>query len=369
MPAYTYTVKRISPTLGTDTIDNVQSFRTFRGRYRNLDTFAAGTFTVTCQNPSTSINLGNALKIEVDSGTDPEDSVWYGFINDAQWTYFNLEVGDVLSVSGVDVFGQYGSQLVSYTQGEQNAGDALKELYEDLQIQPEDLVSINTTSSGPAGGIALSTVSAQTYVKKPAIEIVNEIAATEQGRLWSDTQGQLQFRGRNQFRLSSYNFSDETNDASHQVYSQLNFTTSTQDYFTQIVVEPQGLTAQEAVAIGASEPYRSFSVTTQSVSESQALGLAEYLANLLSSPGINISSITCIAEAQNAPRLTYLDIGDEVTVRFRSTDYVGIIEGIEVNATPEQSSYTFYFSSADRNAYLILDNPTFGKLDENKLGF
>jgi hypothetical protein len=206
-------------------------------------------------------------------------------------------------------------------------------------------------------------------VKKPAIEIVNEIAATEQGRLWSDTQGQLQFRGRNQFRLSSYNFSDETNDASHQVYSQLNFTTSTQDYFTQIVVEPQGLTAQEAVAIGASEPYRSFSVTTQSATESQALGLAEYLANLLSSPGINISSITCIAEAQNAPRLTYLDIGDEVTVRFRSTDYVGIIEGIEVNATPEQSSYTFYFSSADRNAYLILDNPTFGKLDENKLGF
>lgn len=369
MPAYTYTVRRISPTLGTDTIDNVQSFRTFRGRYRNLDTFSAGNFTVTCRNPSTAINLGNGLSISATGGDVTGVAVYRGFINDAQWAYFNLEDGDILTLSGVDVFGQYGSQLVSYSQAEQDAGDALKELYEGLQIAEEDLASINTTASGPGGGIALSTVSAQTYVKKPAIEIVNEIAATEQGRLWSNASGTLNFSGRNQFRDIAYSFSDETNDSTHQVYSQLNFTTTTQDFFTQVVVEPQGLTAQEAVAIGASEPYRSFSLTTQSATEADALGLAEYLANLLSSPGINISSITCIAEAQATPQLTAFDINDQVTVRFRGTDYVGIIEGIEVNASPEQSSYTFFFSSADRNAYLVLDDPTFGKLDENKLGF
>lgn len=355
--------------LGTTTIDNVQSFRTFRGRQRALDTFAAGSFSVTCRNPDTPINLGNGLKIETDTGGGIDDSVWYGFINDGSWTYYYDEEGDVLTLSGVDVFGQYGSQQVSYSQASQNAGEALKDLYEDLQIEAEDLSSINTTSSGPAGGVALSTVSAQTYVNKPAIEIVNEIAATEQGRLWSDTQGVLQFRGRNQFNVQLVDFSDETNDSSHQVYSQISFTTTTQDYFTQVTVEPQGLTPQTATAIGASEPYRSFSLVTQNATEADALSLAEYLANLLSSTQIDIASLTCVAEAQVSPKLTGFDINDQVTVRFRGVDYTAIVEGIEVSATPGSSTFTFYLSAADRNAYLILDNATFGKLDENKLGF
>lgn len=375
MSAYDFTVKRISPMLGTSTIDNVQSFTTFRGRRRSLDTYAAGSFSVTCRNPALPINLGNGLKIEVDSGSAIEDSVFYGFINDGSWTYFYDQDGDVLTLSGVDVFGQYGSQQLSYSQPESNAGDALKLLFEEQEIDPDDLGEISTSAVGPPSptpGISIipvTTVSAQTYVNKPAIEAINEIVASEQGRVWTTTQGAFRFRPRNEFNQPTVSFSDETNNSTHQVYSQISFTTTTQDYFTQVTVEPEGLTAQTAVAIGASEPYRSFTVRTQNVSEADAEALAEYLANLLSSPVIDIASITCVAEAQASPQLTVFDIADQVTVRFRGDDYTAVIEGIEVSARPGSSEFTFYFSAADRNAYLILDNPTFGKLDENKLGF
>jgi hypothetical protein len=46
-----------------------------------------------------------------------------------------------------------------------------------------------------------------------------------------------------------------------------------------------------------------------------------------------------------------------------------VIEGATMSATPESSTYTYYVSGADLNAYLLLNNAVFGKLDFNKLGY
>jgi hypothetical protein len=40
-----------------------------------------------------------------------------------------------------------------------------------------------------------------------------------------------------------------------------------------------------------------------------------------------------------------------------------------LSATPESARYTFYLSPADLNAYLILNDTVFGRLDFNKLGY
>jgi hypothetical protein len=40
-----------------------------------------------------------------------------------------------------------------------------------------------------------------------------------------------------------------------------------------------------------------------------------------------------------------------------------------MSARPGGASFTYYVSGADLNAYLILDNTTFGRLDYNKLGY
>jgi len=56
-------------------------------------------------------------------------------------------------------------------------------------------------------------------------------------------------------------------------------------------------------------------------------------------------------------------------VTFRGTTFTCIIEGVSMQATPASSRYTYYLSGADLNAYLILNNAVFGKLDSNKLGY
>jgi hypothetical protein len=56
-------------------------------------------------------------------------------------------------------------------------------------------------------------------------------------------------------------------------------------------------------------------------------------------------------------------------VTFRGTTYQCLIEGVSVTATPAGASYTYYVSGADLNAYLILNNTTFGTLNYNRLGY
>jgi len=62
-------------------------------------------------------------------------------------------------------------------------------------------------------------------------------------------------------------------------------------------------------------------------------------------------------------------IGVQIKVLFRGQTYVCIIEGGSLSATPDRTSLTLYVSGADLNAYLVLNNGTLGRLDENKLGF
>jgi len=61
--------------------------------------------------------------------------------------------------------------------------------------------------------------------------------------------------------------------------------------------------------------------------------------------------------------------GTQVGVTFRGTTYQCIIEGVTMSATPAGASFTYYVSGADLNAYLILNNTTFGRLDYNRLGY
>ena len=62
-------------------------------------------------------------------------------------------------------------------------------------------------------------------------------------------------------------------------------------------------------------------------------------------------------------------IAKTVEIIFRGTTYNAVIEGWVVSMTPGESRYTFYFSGADLNNYLILDDTDRGVLDANRLGY
>jgi hypothetical protein len=105
----------------------------------------------------------------------------------------------------------------------------------------------------------------------------------------------------------------------------------------------------------------------------QAQDHAEYVLNLLDALGEVPYSIR--AQAINQTEDDLIDYfsqvinGYKIDVVFRGTTYAAIVEGGQCRATPDNVVGTLFLSGQDQNAYLVLDDTTFGKLDENKLGF
>ena len=181
------------------------------------------------------------------------------------------------------------------------------------------------------------------------------------------------------YTASAVNFSDTTNNATNQVYDEINFESLADNYYTQVTVTPESFGAATVLKSGATKPYRTLQTNTFNASTSQATDFANYLLGNYGTQTFAIGSISCMSEAQSSFKLDAIGagvssgtssiIGAQVSVAFRGTTYRAIVEGVAVSATPAGSRYTYYLSGADLNAYLILGNTTFGRLDFNKLGY
>jgi hypothetical protein len=176
---------------------------------------------------------------------------------------------------------------------------------------------------------------------------------------------------------NTINFSDVANNSTNQVYNKINFDSLADNFYTQVTVTPESFGAATVTKSGASTPYRTYQTNTLNASTAQATDFANYLLGNYGEARFAISSVTCSAEAQNSFQLNLIGVtsnirlcaGTQIGVTFRGTTYQCLIEGVNVSATPAGASYTFFVSGADLNAYLILDNTTFGTLDNNKLGY
>jgi hypothetical protein len=206
---------------------------------------------------------------------------------------------------------------------------------------------------------------------------LNSVLVTLNGRM-SDCQGitAINLKGPFNQTTCTVNFSDVANNATNQVYDQANFGSFSDNFFTQVSVDPADYAPQTVTKSGATAPYRTYAVNTLSASTGQALDQANFLLSQYQTQKFALTSVSCLAEAQSSFKLDKMGltqlgeiIGSRVSVTFRGTVYQSVVEGITVTATPESSRYTYYLSGADLNNYLILNNTVFGQLDYNKLGY
>jgi len=186
----------------------------------------------------------------------------------------------------------------------------------------------------------------------------------------------ISLRGPYNALTCTVNFSDTANNATNQVFDQASFGALSDNFYTQVTVDPQDYAAQTATKVGATAPYRTYTVNTLSASTGQALDQANFLLSQYGTQEFALTSVSCLAEAQNSFQLYKMGltefgelIGSRVSVTFRGTTYYSVIEGVSVTATPRSSRYTYYLSGADLNNYIVLGNTVFGTLDNNKLGY
>jgi hypothetical protein len=359
-------------------LTNVQNISLNIGRQRQLDQYNASTGQIEIRYPTgyaspiTYLTPGNYIKVEnLTTGI----VLFIGVINNTVISYgipYSGGVGnsDRLTISIEGVFAQVGR-----AQGENYA-------------MPADTLYNQLDFAGGASGTPINTAVTNTQplsgttVSGTWGDWLNRVLITLNGRIWDSDDINMRVSTPFEQKKGTINFSDVANNATNQVYNQVNFGSYADNFYTQVTVDPASYPAV-TVNNGAGN-YRTLLMNTFNGSTNQATDFANYLLANYNDPAFALLSISCLAEAQKTFKLDQISAfypgygvetgfgslpGTQVSVTFRGTVFNCVIEGASMTATPESSTYTYYVSGADLNAYLILDNTVFGQLDNNRLGY
>lgn len=355
------------------TLNNVVSINFKTGRERQLDQYATLSGTIVVRQPSAPnavIKPGSTVKVSWDDGGIYR-SQFSASISNVQMSYgipFAGGVGnaDYMTISLEGYFARCGR-----ASGESYAMAAATISAQTTAASTASGLTINYSSSGTGPAMAATTVSGTWG------DWVNSSCLTTNGRM-RETYLSVSLFSPFGAQVANINFSDTTNDATNQVYDNIEFASYADNFYSQVTVDPESFAAQ-TVQTGV-KPFRTYSVNTLNASTGQATDYANYLLNNFTAAPLAITSFSCLANAQNSFKLWNLAtsggsleigtcVGAQVSVAFRGTTYQCIIEGAAFSAVPGEARYTYYVSPADQNAYLILDNATFGTLDFNRLGY
>jgi len=364
------------PTGPWTTLNNVQEINVRQGRANQLDAYNASSATITVRYPTgyatpiTAMVPGTTIQILSPNNTTYPYSLYQGKIRNVSVTYGKPYVSSVGNADylEIEVEGYFAEAARASGQSYAMAAGTLSDQVAAMNTQAGTTAGTWGSLYGVTPNMAATTISGTWG------DWMNSALVTINGRM-SDS-GTITVRPYYTLGTCTVNFSDTTNNATNQVYSDIRFDALADNYYTQVSVDPESYAIQTVTQVGAVKPYRTLTVNTLNASTSQAADLATFLLSQYGAQEFAISQISCIAEAQNTFKLDNLGlsampecIGAKVNVTFRGTTYTCIIEGITVHATPEGARYTYDVSGADLNNYLVLDDAVFGKLDNNKLGY
>ena len=375
MPLQTYTVSYSLDDITYTNLTNVQNIQFSLGRQAQLDQVKSSTgsfqmrYPTGYASPITALVAGTKVRIQNTTGT--AYTIWSGVIDNVSAEYGIPYAGGVGQADYLSVTMEGAFAVLGRMQGNNYAMAA--GLISSQVINASAQTGMLLYFAGPA-----STTLAATTVSTTWGDWVNRVCQSTNSRIW-DSANYLNVYINSPFTstISSVNFSDVANNSTNQVYNKINFDSLADNFYTQVTVTPESFGSATVTQAGASVPYRAYQANTLNASTSQATDYANYLLANYGTARFAISSFTCMAEAQSSFQLDKIGTmgllayspGTQVGVAFRGTTYQCIIEGVTMSATPAGASFTYYVSGADLNAYLLLDNTTFGRLNYNKLGY
>ena len=378
MGLQSYTVSYSTDGTTFTDLTNVQNITINAGRQAQLQAIQATTATVELRYPTgfaspiTALVAGTIIRIRNTNTIYPYPNapMMFGRISNVTAVYgipFQGGVGqsDYLTINVEGSFAALGRM-----QGESYAITSTDLAAQCVEASTE--TGLDISKDGPNTAIAPTTVSGTwgDWLAQVALTIngrLHDITLTDRITLLSPFAQNIPTTG----------FSDVANNINNQVYNAITFDSLSDNFYTQITVDPQDFAAVTVTKVGATAPFRTYQVNSLSASTGNATDFANYLLGNYQDPTFSISSITCSAEAQNVFQLDGFEngpnfsdfMGMQVNVTFRGTVFACLVEGVTMSATPAGASFTYYFSGADLNAYLLLGNPILGQLDNNRLGY
>lgn len=372
----------------------VQSININRGRSRQLQEFNTGTATVSFWNKSRALDPLNTsspywnttanstgivprLPIQIFANGIP---IYTGVIQD--WNV-NYDTGnnDIVYASCADDFTVLASAtLADHTVTAEQTGTRINTVLNYGEVAYQGARSIATGSSTLGGTAASADFSIQQGTS--VLNYLQDVTDAEQGYLFMSAEGTLTFKGRSQV-LNPVSAATFTGDDSLGIrYQTLVNEFGDELLYNVIVTEgpaggPFTATDSDSVAQYQAQTYSQTSLLNSTTTELQGLG--NYLLGKYRQPQLRFTGLSTQLLALNETKQNQclnLDLTDvcNVVKHFAvgtptSVDQTVIVTGISHNITPGSHIISYTFESTDGNAYLTLDDPVFGTLDNNLLSF
>jgi hypothetical protein len=368
MARFSYQVEKIVG-LSEIILTNVQSVGISRGRVQIQDPFKTGTATITGRVPSSlpTLDVGTLIRIRVyDSDGFFIYVAFTGRVADVRISYGEVANMDTWTIYAEDAMADAGRALTTGTGGFAS-GDTTWQAAEKIALDAG--IPLDLFPSSVSG----STVSAQSLPNTNALNILQELIFTEQGRIYSSpTANELIWQDRNNIFRYDTAFTDGTVTLPPQyvpiAFNDIQFFSQADSFADRVVIEPAGLSDQSSGTGDRVFTGKSYDQTT-----TQAGNLADYVRSTLSVQVAKPQTVSCVSESQvnNEMMSLFQAAGSLATalVVLRGVQYQVFVEGAVLTGNPDQTRITFNLVSADALNFFRLDAVDFGVLDQNKLGF
>jgi hypothetical protein len=350
-------------------LSNIQGVSIQKGRVQVTDPFKAGTATISGRNLATlpTIQIGAEISISVDESAyvSPVE-MFYGVVADVQIVYGEIASMDTWTIYCEDALATAGRSL---TTGSFSWSAGIAPYTAGSQVMTNAFGGAVTLAGG---AFTTSKVSAQSKPDTNVLQLLNELAATEQAYLSSQQPNAIKWLNRSEYATNALlgDFTDGTIATTNTTakFNDVTFRSQADSFFNKVVVEPEGL-ADQTSGTGS----RVYSVKTYDETTTQGKSLADYILSVLQVQQSVPSTISALSESQSTNLVVTCfqrtAQGARVRLILRGTAYELFLEGAQITATPDQTRFTFNVVSASAFNFFILNNAVFGVLNTSKLGF
>jgi hypothetical protein len=361
-----------------DVSSSVVSVSVQRGRSDETEPFQGGRASLVLRNVSGTFDpVGTAvfrLRDDVEVawlGNGTAVPVFTGFVEDVTLDY-DLSGDAIVNVSCVDGLALLANQtLVDQTVSAEQSGDRVASVLGNVGVSWPAGTAIDTGISELAAGTATGN----------ALEYLRQAEESEQGYLYVDRLGTLTFRNRHTTLndpIAGTQFSD---DGVGLPYQQIERFSGARSLFNRITGELEDGTAETADNLVSQAE---FSIRTLGLGKlllanpNTLKDLTEYLLARYAEPATRVDALTVnlsrlsASDAEKVASFELVDVCDvEFTPPGRSafTSKV-LVQGVRHDVTVGGAwRVSLSFEERDVRSFLVLDDPVFGKLDENVLAF
>ena len=347
-----------------------------RGKNRDLERFSAGTMDVRLNNqtryfdPFAATAIDPVPRVPIRAKYDDE-LIFTGVVDDWDYEYSPGGVSTA-TVKCSDGFSELARRTVATTGTAvaQKTGERIEAVLDQVQVSwPDDDRLIDTGDSD---------LNAQVFDGENVLEYLQLVEASEQGALFMNKSGQIEFESRTSATPTSSGLITFADDGTGVDYHQVLV-----NYGTELMVNRATVSTPSVDVVAENELSKvTYGVISSDISvlempTVQAQNLANFTVEKYAEPEYRFEALLINLDelpSGDIDSVIGIELADVVRVKFTPNDIGDAIDqyaqviGIEHEVEPTSHIVTLRLASLDWT-FLVLDDAVFGKMDVRHLGF